>query len=134
MSDLQNEIQEIVRQTEAELDSSLLPRFSTAAYSFLKEKILEYVTELVNESLRIAKWHQSDMVAHVERASDYLISSTGRRLFRHVGTLGGTLLGAAISNLLTMISASQYSPVAIVLTTVLGMVGAFMIALFIDKD
>jgi hypothetical protein len=136
MNDPQYEIQEIVRRAEADLDSAPPTLFSPAAYSLLKKKISEYVGELINESLKVSKRRQSDMVsvAHVERASEYLIASTGRRLFRHIGTVGGIFLGAAISNLLTMTSANQFSTLAILVTTALGIVGAFMIALFIAKD
>lgn len=136
MLEPQDEIQKLIRRAEHDLDSAPPALFSSAAFSLLKRKISEYVGELVNESIKISKRHQSDTVssAHVERASEYLVSSTGRRFFRHVGTIGGIFLGAAISNLLTMTSANQYSALATVVTIVLGIVGAFMIALFIAKD
>jgi hypothetical protein len=85
--------------------------FSENSYSLLKTKIASYVSELVRESIKISKRHHADNVsaAHVEQASEYLVSSSSKKLFRHLGTLGGILLGAAISNLLAMTIANQYT-------------------------
>jgi hypothetical protein len=110
--------------------------FSSAAFAILKTNISEYVTELVSESIKVSKRHRADTVsaAHVERAAEYLVSSTSRRIYRHLGTVGGIFLGAALSNMLAMTLVGQYTGVGTILSGSLGIVGAFMIALHIAKD
>ena len=110
--------------------------FSPPAFNLLKAKIAQHVTELVNESVKVSKRHRADTVsaAHVERASEYLVASTSRRVYRHLGTVGGILLGAALSNILAMTLAGQYTGGGTILSASLGVVGAFMIALHIAKD
>lgn len=96
----------------------------------------QHITELVNESVKVSKRHRADTVsaAHVERASEYLVTSTSRRIYRHLGTLGGILLGAALSNILAMTLAGQYTGGGTIVSASLGIVGAFMIALHIAKE
>jgi len=110
--------------------------FSPPAFNMLKAKIAEHVQDLVNESLRVSKRYRTDTVsaAHVERANEYLVLSTSRKIYRHLGTVGGIFLGTALSNILTMTLAGQYTGRATILSAVFGIVGAFMIALHIAKD
>lgn len=110
--------------------------FSAQAFKALQERISRYIAELIDESVREAKRQQLDTVSetHVERASDYLVSNRGRKMFRHAGTLGGVFLGASISNLLAMSSSSTVTFASVGLTTALGVVGAFAIALHIARD
>nr|VFJ91185.1 MAG: hypothetical protein BECKLFY1418B_GA0070995_102418 [Candidatus Kentron sp. LFY] len=86
--------------------------------------------------MKVSRRHQADTVsaAHVERASEYLVTNTSRRIYRHLGTVGGVLLGAAISNILAMSLGCQYTGMGTVSSAVLGIIGAFMIALHIAKD
>lgn len=126
-----------VRQTaDAQLDDIDSSPFSPQAFSTLKAKIAQHMTELVNESIKVSKRHRADTVsaAHVERASEYLVSSTSRSIYRHLGTVGGILLGAALSNILAMTLAGQYTGGGTILSAALGMIGAFMIALHIAKE
>jgi len=116
--------------------------FSPKAFEALKEKVADYVRNLVAESMKMAKRHDADTISpmYVEDANRLLISSAGRRWFRHLGTVGGVLLGAALSNLLAMTTTTtttttaQYSKAAILVTTGLGILGAFMVAIHIAKD
>jgi len=110
--------------------------FSSAACNILKTKIEQYIKDLINESVKVSKRHQADIVsvAHVKQASDFLVSSTSRRIYRHLGTVGGVLLGATLSNILTMTLSSQYTGGGTILSITLGIIGAFMIALQIAKD
>ena len=128
--------QEVVAPAEAQLQGVDASPFSPPAFGTLKANISEYVTELVNESIKVSKRHSADTVssAHVERAAEYLLSSTSRRFYRHVGTVGGILLGAALSNILAMTLAGQYTGAGTILSAALGIAGAFMIALNITKD
>jgi histone H3/H4 len=131
-----NPLQKIIQQADAQLQDIESSPFSPSAFSVLKEKISEYIVELVSESIKVSKRHQADTVssAHVERASEYLISSTSRRFFRHLGTIGGILFGAALSNIVAMTAAQQYSTAGILLSAGLGIAGAFMVAFHIAKD
>lgn len=126
----------VVARAEAQLANSESSPFSPPAFGLLKALISEYVTDLVNESIKVSKRHRADTVsaAHVERAAEYLVSSTSRRFYRHLGTLGGILLGAALSNMLAMTLAGQYTGVGTIMSASLGIAGAFMIALHIAKD
>lgn len=131
-----NLLQKIIRQADTQLQDIDASPFSPSAFSVLKGKISEYIVQLVSESLKVSKRHQADSIsaAHVERASEYLISSTTRRFLRHLGTVGGVLLGASLSNILVMTAAEQYSTSNILVSAGLGIAGAFMIALHIAKD
>jgi hypothetical protein len=131
-----NAAQSAVQQAENQLRTINPSPFSQSAFTTLKAKVGEYVTSLVAESVRVTRRHQADTVsaAHVERASEYLTTSTSRRVYRHLGTIGGVLLGAALSNLLAMSLAGQYTGGGTILSAALGIVGAFMVALHIAKD
>jgi hypothetical protein len=126
----------VVHQAESQLQTIEPSPFSPHAFATLKNKVGEYVTELVNESVKVSQRHQADTVsaAHVERASEYLVTSTSRRFYRHIGTIGGVLLGAALSNILAMSLARQYTGGGTILSAALGIIGSFMIALHIAKD
>lgn len=107
-----------------------------AAIAVLKRKISDYIVELAEESARIAARHRADAVsaAHVEDAASYLLVSRSRRLYRHLGTVGGLLFGAALSTVLAMLTTNQLSPVGVVTSSGVGMLGAFLVALHIAKD
>ena len=139
MSDRDQFEQELaqVRQTaESALESIDPSPFSPSAFAALKEKIAEYVVNLVTESIKISRRHQADTVSanHVQRATEYLVSVTSRRFFRHLGTVGGILLGASLSNILSMAGTGSYTSIGVVLSASLGITGAFLIALHIGKE
>jgi hypothetical protein len=125
-----------IDRSAAQLQTMDSSPFSPAAFALLRSKIAQHISELVDESVKVSKRHRADTVsaAHVERASEYLVSSTTRRFYRHLGTVGGVLLGAALSNILAMTLAGQYTGGGTILSATLGTVGAFMIALHIAKD
>nr|VFJ46623.1 MAG: hypothetical protein BECKFW1821B_GA0114236_100124 [Candidatus Kentron sp. FW] len=126
----------VIRQVEIQLQSIDSSAFSLSAFKTLEARIGQYVSELVNESVKVSKRHQADTVsvAHVERASEYLVANTSRRIYRHLGTIGGVLLGAAISNILAMILVGQYTGGGTISSVTLGIIGAFMVALHMAKD
>jgi hypothetical protein len=134
--DLDNRARAVVSQAETQLEGVDASPFSPHAFGTLRSKISEFVVELVNESIKVSKRHRADTVsaAHVERAAEYLVSSTSRRFYRHLGTVGGILLGAALSNILAMTLAGQYTGGGTILSVVLGVIGAFAIALHIAKE
>ena len=129
-------LHQIISDAEQELNRLNPTPFSPTGFLHLKEKIGEHIAQLITESVKISRRHQSDTVSasHVQRASEYLISSTSRRIFRHLGTAGGILLGASISNFLSMTTVNQYTSRGIITSAVLGIIGAFLVALHMAKD
>ncbi len=135
-TNLNQKVIAIISRAENQLQVTNSSPFSPPAFSIIKEKISQYVIELINESIKVSKRHRADTVsaAHVELASEYLVTSTARRFYRHLGTVGGILLGAALSNILAMTFAGQYTGGGTIVSASLGIGGAFMIALHIAKD
>jgi hypothetical protein len=90
--------------------------FSAPAFHLVKLKISDYVRSLIIESSKISRRRRADVIsaAHVEEASDYLVTSSSRRWFRHIGTVGGILLGASLSNFLSMTTGNQYSATGVI--------------------
>jgi hypothetical protein len=70
----------------------------------------------------------------VEQASDFLVTSSSRRWFRHMGTVGEILLGASLSNSLSMTTGNRYSATGVVVSALLAVIGAFGVALHIGKE
>ena len=139
MSDQTNidqELRKIKQSAESYLNGIDPLPFSPSAFETLKSKVSEYVTNLVTESIKVSRRHQADTVSanHVHRATEYLVSITSRRFFRHIGTVGGVLLGASLSNILSMAGTDTYTTLGVILSAGLGIIGAFLIALHIGKD
>lgn len=126
----------VIEDAENQLKDINPSPLSAHAFITLKTKIAQHITELINESIKVSKRHRADTVsaAHVERASEYLVSSTSRRIYRHLGTVGGILLGASLSNILAMTLTAKYTGEGTILSAALGIAGAFMIALHIAKE
>lgn len=82
-----NTVKDFTKDAESKLKGVNTSPFSASALSILKAKISQYLSELIDESIKVSKRHRDDTVsaAHVERASEYLFSSTTRRFFRHFG-------------------------------------------------
>lgn len=133
---LHPEVKGIVADANSQLDTLDSAPFSPTAFSLLREKIAEYISSLLTESNKVARRHQADTISanHVQRATEYLVAITSRRVFRHLGTLGGIFLGAALSNIVMMTGSDQFTTAGVLLSAALGMVGAFMVALHIVKE
>ncbi|MDQ3821194.1 MAG: hypothetical protein M3362_26425 [Acidobacteriota bacterium] len=133
---MKEEIHTNIEQAEKKLATDEGYPFSPSAYVLLKSKIAEYISDLISESVKVSKRHRADTVsaAHIEQASAYLVSSTSKRIFKHIGTIGGIFLGASISNILAMTITGQYAAISTLVSATLGIIGAFMIALHIAKD
>ena len=132
----QPDLQEIIERVNTELQNAHRTPFSEQAFDRLREQITAYAVELINEFVKRAKRHQAEGVSSsdVQQASQYLVSSTSQRLYRHAGTFGGLLLGAVLSNVLSMITTNQYSLSGVIVTFGLTLVGSFPIAAHIVKD
>jgi histone H3/H4 len=140
MSDIvprqRSELQQIIDTAERELQHTSHTRFTDNGFNRLKEKISEYVVQLITESVKVARRRDSETVSptHIEQASQYLVSSTSRKLYRHIGTVGGILLGVAGSNFLSMITSNIFTLNGVVVTVAFTLVGGVLIAAHIVKD
>jgi hypothetical protein len=129
-------IEVIANSAEHSLSNTSPTPFSAKGFTRLKEGIDEYIDSLTGEAYRIALRSRADTIssAHVEEAERHLVARSTRSVFRHLGTLGGILLGAALSQLVTMLSDAKFNPTGVSLTAVFGIVGAFLVALSMAKD
>ena len=138
MSDSTNktELQKILNIAEQQLENTDPTPFSPNAFTLLKTKISEYIIQLVVESVKTTRRHQSEQVspADVEHASNYLVINSNRKPYRHMGTVGGILLGAVGSNLISMVTTHQFTLSSILVTFTLTLIGAFLVAIHIAKD
>ena len=127
---------QVTQQAEAALAEIHLEAFSPKAVAALKRSISWFIAELVDQSVKVSKRHQSDNVAesHVETAVQFLVGDAPRRIFRHMGTIGGVLFGAALSNLVSMITTKVITVPSVGITIALAVIGAFLVALHIARD
>ena len=132
----QPDLDEITERTHAELKKVESTPFTQHAIEEFKEQVGDYAVELINESVKRAKRHQAEAVSSsdVRHASQYLVSNTRHKIYGHVGALGGLLLGAAISNLLSIITTSQYGLNGIILTFIPTLIGGSLMTVHMVKD
>jgi len=131
-----SDLSEIIDRAISELQNTHSLPFSEAAFETLKDHIGAYAVELINESVKKAKRHQAEGVSSsdVQQASQYLVASTSHKIYRHSGTFGGLLFGAALSNMLSMITTSQYGLTGVSVTFFLTFIGTVLITVHIVKD
>jgi len=110
--------------------------FSPQAFEALEHTIDWFSQELAEQSIKVSKRHRADNVAesHVETAAGYLLGNAPSRIFRHLGTIGGVLLGAALSSLLTLITTNVFTPFSVGLIVVLAIIGAFLMAVHMARE
>jgi hypothetical protein len=111
--------------------------FTPDAFRALIEIVNGLIGDLIDESLKTSRRHKSEIVSrsYVYHASEYLISSQPRRLFRHMGTIGGILLGGSLSNILAMAQTGHDFPLLGTLISIgIGLVGTFLVAVHVVKD
>jgi len=134
--DRENEADALVQAAERGVENLDPGPFSPQAFHALKMKVSGYVRALVVESARISRRRRADVISasHVEQASDYLVTSSSRRWLRHLGTVGGIFLGAALSNFLAMTTSSQYTTTGVVVSATLAIIGAFGVAFHIGRE
>lgn len=120
----------------AHLPSKAPTPFSERGFDRVMEAVSDYIDVLTGEAYRIARRGRADTISdeHVEEAANHLLTTRARSVFRHLGTVGGILLGTAISQLVTMLSENKFSSVGVVLTATFGILGAFLIALHMAKE
>lgn len=129
-------LEEVIEHVNAELKKASNTPFSGQAFEELTERLKGYAEDLIAESVKRAKRHQAEGVSSsdVRHASQYLVSDTSHRIYRHAGTLAGLLLGTALSNFLAIITARQYGLSGVILTFVLSLVGMSLITIHMVKD
>ena len=125
----------VFRDPEPALDQSPAA-FSSYAMDRLETKVLSYRKELTVESLRLSRINRSDSVSanHVEMASMYLALAAKEGLHQYSGTIGGILLGAAISTFLSMTIDGAFTPTATLLSAACAITGTFLVAIDIRKS
>ncbi len=129
-------VSQATKQAESALAGTDPEPFSPKAFEALKQTIGWFIAELVDQSVRVSKRQRADNVAesHVATAAQYLVGDAPGRIFRHLGTIGGVLLGAALSNLLSMITTKVLTALSVGITVALAVIGAFLVALHIARD
>jgi len=103
--------QAAIRQAEKAVADTNSEPFSPQAFQALQKIVARFISELVEQSVRVSKRHRADSVAesHVESAASYLVGDAPTRIIRHFGTVGGILLGAGLYNLLAMLTTKVLS-------------------------
>lgn len=132
----QFDYQDVIDRVSKELqDASKVP-FSEQAFRELNEDISAYAVELIREAVKKAKRHRAESVssADVQQASQYLVARPSHRIYKHMGTFGGLLLGTALSSIVSMTTANQYGFTTVVVTFVLTFIGTSLITIHMAKD
>ena len=132
-------IEKTIQAAYVELQSVESHPFSGSAFGVLKDKISEYIVQLIMESIQVSKRHRADTVsaAHVEQASDDLASGVSRRFFRYVGAGGGILVGISVAPFLAISTTGapvQYNIPGMIVSGALALLGTFMIAFHIARE
>jgi len=130
------DFEEVVERVRRELEKTHSTPFSDQAFQRLEDQIGSYAVELINEAVKRAKRHQAEGVssADVQQASQYLVSNPSHKIFRHAGTFGGILFGAALSHILATTTSTQYRLSGMVLTFILTFIGTSLIGAHMFKD
>jgi histone H3/H4 len=110
--------------------------FSSKGFEALETSIAEYIRSLALESSRTARRQGGDVVsaADVDQAARYLFRGPPRGVVQHFGTVGGVFLGGAISSVLAFIADGSAGSIAVTVTLLVAVIGAFLIALHIARD
>ncbi len=131
------ELERVLKDVEFTTQNTANDPFTPKAFEKYKEKIGVYISGLYIESLKTSKRHQADNISesHVELASNYLIKNSGSKVSKFFGILGGTFLGATVSNLVAMTALGQtFNSIGIFITIILGVIGSFMIGINLMKE
>lgn len=136
LDNVKDPAKEIVTAARENLRTTDHSPFTIHAFTLLQDTVDDFIGDLMDEAIRIMKRHKAEMVQtkDVEDARSYLISSRQRKRYQHMGTIGGILLGAALSTILAMVQAdSSVSLKAMGLTVSLAIIGTALVAIHIAK-
>lgn len=136
MSQATGPLVDITDQVRSQLATTSHTPFSADGFSALQEEVDEYIGDLVLESVRIMDRRQADTVSrkYVQQASENLVASSRRRTFTLLGTIGGVLLGTALSSYYGMVTAKVVSPAEVAVASIFAVVGTFMVALQFTRE
>jgi len=128
----EQDLKNLLSQTNEKLQQEEDKLFTAKAFELLKNKIADYIADLVIESKRNSNRLKDEaiMISHVEKASNYLTSKkrgVGNQL---LGTIGGVFLGATMSNILGLvINEGDVTITGLILVTVFAVTGTFMVSI-----
>ncbi len=131
------EIERILEDVEFTTAYIAKEPFTKQAFDKFKEKIGIYISSLYIESQKTAKRHKADNISesHIYLASEYLIKNKDSKISKLLGILGGTFLGATVSNLLAMTVLGQtFETLGLITTIILGIIGSFLIGINLMKE
>ena len=128
--------EDVRRNTEAALAGVNPVPFSPVAFDRFKGKVVQYIAELYEQSIKISHRHGTDSVSasHVERAAESLVAVGTSVIARHVGTLGGLLAGLGGSQFVSMLSANTYTAEGVAISVVCGALGCAGMAWHFAKE
>jgi hypothetical protein len=131
-----SELARILEATQIAVEQIDRTPFSVGGFNRLKQKIDEYIVQLVTESVRVSKAREADSISssYVDHASRYLISGRGSKLSKLVGIFGGVLFGVGTTTVVRMILDNSYSTRGIIIAFACTVVGALTISLQATRD
>lgn len=132
----QPNLDEVIDRINAEFNKAESTPFSDHAFEEFQEQVGDYGVELISESVKRARKHQAEGVSSsdVRHASQYLVSSTNHKIYRHAGALGGVLFGTALSQVISIITTKQYGLDGIIIIFALTLIGTSLITVHVIKD
>lgn len=133
------EQQTVPENVQEKLKSSKSLPFSPAAQEFLNKTVKEIGSKIIIDSIEEAKCRNEDCVSqiNVQTAKEKLLWNLEKKdgYLRHLGTVGGILLGASLSGFLSMSLGDASLPFfGVLLHSICGIVGAFLVAFHIATD
>jgi hypothetical protein len=130
------ELERVLRLAKIEFQQVDHTPFSPEAFQRLTERIDGYIGELVTESGRVARRHNSDSISpsYVDEASQHLISRRTAKWHRLIGAIGGTIFGMGLTSIITMTVANNYSIRSVIVSVVALVVGLIALTYHVWRD
>jgi len=127
---------DLVNRINRDLEELNRTNFSNHAFNRIRFLILEFIGNLVRESVIVSERHGTDVVSrlHVDIANAYLISHSKRKYVDMLMAIGGAFLGTALSGLYILITNSPIDIKVVIFTFVCGILGVILIAVNISKE
>jgi len=124
-------VRESIENATKILAQSKISAFDDAGYQSYGQHIEEYAVELGKEAHRISRRQNATSITQfcVDRAGHHLTAFTSRRWQKQLGTIGGTLLGAALSSMLAILLEEEPNNSLMVVTMVIAIIGSACIAI-----
>ena len=118
-------------QVPVDKTTLLLPE----ATSLVKEKLKEYIRDLVDETVRIAKANGVNLASpvHVDQAARHLVTRPASRVNAILSSIGGLMTGAGIQYIPKMLETPRPSDQLIVFTLTMLMFGPAMMVVGASK-